>query len=458
MSRSKPRLPDPPKGPWEFNTGFSPRTAAMTVADDAIAGWLGSPIPPAVADLVEVLTAVQFVDRVERRPVSSRGGDSWVRELCLVVGVRNPNMWRARDVSQRLRNLLVWLTDDDWNIEFVPREAPDRPSESIQFLFPHPVEGDAIALYSGGLDSFAGVALDLAEGIPPVLVSIVSNNRQGASQSETLDSFRNTLGITLQRVAVQCHLRGVESKEPSHRTRGFGFLGVAAAVAAMSDIGTVRVYENGIGAINLPYSRAQVGAQSTRSMHPETLRRAAGCFSAVLGRPIVFVNINQYRTKGEMCRRMPAELQPVVPLVRSCDMAYAHRASTTPNCGVCTSCLLRRQALWGANLGAVDQETKYRRDVLEEEIADGEAFRPLKSMLAQAARLETALSSSSPWRSLLNEFPEMLDAFEALDHLGPVAAVRAQMVGMYERYVSEFRSFPVPIAPAYLPSKPVTFA
>ena len=267
--------PSSPNGEWVFNTGAERDAAGALVIDDAaIAEWPGRPLNPAVADLIELAAAVQMIDRMERRPPARCGGDSWARELRLVVGVRNPDLWRADGVTRQLRELLVWLTDDDWVIDFVARAGSVRPGESFRFLFPNPTEGEIASLYSGGLDSFAGLALELSEDTVPVLVSVVPNTRQGASQSHTLGSLQEQFGVAVPRVAVKCHLRGMQSRESSNRTRGFGFLAVAASVAAMSDISTVHVYENGIGAINLPYSRAQGGAQSTRSMHPKTLQRA----------------------------------------------------------------------------------------------------------------------------------------------------------------------------------------
>ena len=189
-----------PNGEWAFNTGSErDAAAAVTIDDAAIAEWLGRPVGPAVADLIELVAAVQLVDRMERRPPALHGGDSWARELCVVVGVRDPEMWRADGVSQQLRELMVWLTDDDWAIEFAARDAPVRPGESFQFLFRNPAEGSVVSLYSGGLDSFAGLALDLDEHTVPVLVSVVSNSRQGASQAHTVDSLQERLGVAVPR-------------------------------------------------------------------------------------------------------------------------------------------------------------------------------------------------------------------------------------------------------------------
>ena len=443
----------PPRGQWVFNAAPEQNAvSAVEINDAAIARALGRPLAPAVADLIELAAALHFVDRMVRRPSALRGGDSWAREIRMTVGVREPDRWNDDGASRQLRELLTWLTDDAWDVEFVPRVAPSRPSETIQFLFDNPPEGSSVALYSGGLDSVAGLALDVVGGIEPVLVSAVSNSRQGAIQSRTASTLREQLGVTLQRVAVDFCLRRTEAQEASNRTRGFGFMAVASSVATIAGISDIRVYENGIGAINLPFSRAQVGAQATRSMHPESLRRAETFLATILDHPLSIVNASQYRTKGEMCGDLPTELHEVLPQAMSCDTSFSHRASRVANCGTCTSCLLRRQALWSAGMGIVDRQTQYRTDVLNAEALDSEQTYNLKAMLSQAARIGMALSDNEPWHSLLMEFPELIDSAEALAVESPAWIVNAQLMSMFHRYVNECSSFPVQVTRAFLPS------
>lgn len=440
------------QGRWTFNAESAHNAAGALAIDDAvIAGRLGRSVVPAVADLIEVAAAVQFVDRMERRPLAMHGGDSWARQISLTIGVREPDRWRADSVDRQLRELLAWLTDDEWDIEFTRRSAPSRPSESLLFLFETQPQGSAVALYSGGLDSFAGLALDVASGIEPVLVSVVANRRQGARQSQTVLALQQRLGIPLQRVAVNSHLHQTKAQESTQRSRGFGFLSIASSVAVTADISTIRVYENGIGAINLPYSHAQIGAQATRSMHPQSLRLAAALFSVVLDRPLSIVNASQDRTKADMCRQLPIELHPVVPQAMSCDTAFSHRASPIASCGRCMSCLLRRQALWAAGMGTLDQRTQYRTDVLRVGMSDSEEADELKAMLSQAARIDVALSDDEPWQSMLMEFPELIDTIEAIAGESSATAVSDQLVGMFGRYVNEWSSFPAPIVRAFLP-------
>ena len=176
------------------------------------------------------------------------------------MGVRESQCWSDPAIHDQLAGLLRSLTDDEWVIEFVPRVAPKRPAECVQFLFQSAPGGDVVALFSGGLDSLAGMAADVREGATPLALSVESNSRVAKSQREVLNSFNRSLGTSIVRVPIELHLKSAPAIEKSQRARGFGFLGLAAASAALAGQDTVHVYENGIGAINLAYTSAQTGA------------------------------------------------------------------------------------------------------------------------------------------------------------------------------------------------------
>jgi len=75
------------------------------------------------------------------------------------------------------------------------------------------------------------------------------------------------------------------SVESSQRSRGLLFLAVGIATAWTLGQDRLVVFENGIGAINLPYLRSQFGSQTTRSMHPRTLSLAAQLAQTVSRQP-----------------------------------------------------------------------------------------------------------------------------------------------------------------------------
>jgi len=107
------------------------------------------------------------------------------------------------------------------------------------------------------------------------------------------------------------------------------------------------------------------------------------------------------------------------------------------SCGTCTSCLLRRQALWASGLGRLDQQTQYRIDVLSNCQLESQEIYNLKAMLSQAARIKAALSQSEPRYNLLEEFPELLWVFDELAADPSIKIMPSSLTDMFDRYVRE---------------------
>lgn len=427
--------------------------ARVLLSDLTIAESVGRSIPAAALDLVELVAAVHLVDRLERRPGGKRSGESWSRQLHLQVGVRDPDLWSDSTVSKPLVDLLQWLTDDEWRIDFTQREAPDRAGEVVQFLFDAPPAGDVVALFSGGLDSLAGLFADVQAGARPLAVSVETNSRVAKSQRDVLAALNQELDAPVHRVPVPLHLLKGRAVEASQRARGFTFLALASVVASVADVGCVHVYENGIGAINLPYTDAQTGAHGTRAMHPLTLRLAARLFGRILERSIEMVNMSQFTTKGEMCSRLPTSLDDAVRLTESCDTAFSHRVAGAHSCGTCTSCLLRRHALLAAGRQDLDSATPYRLDAFSVSDPARAELYDLRAMLSQAARMNRAVSRGhgDTWPSLLGEFPDLSRVTEGLGDGG--SSGWSRVGDMLRRYLDEWAYVPSPLVPLYLSSE-----
>ncbi len=436
---------------WAFNAGEQrPGTACGVIVDELpIAELLGRSPSASVMDLIELVAAVHLIDRAEARPSARKPGDSWTRHIQLTIGVREPKRWAADAVHDELVALLRSVTDDVWSIEFVPRLAASRPAECVQFLFQSAPAGDAVALFGGGLDSLAGLAADVAGGVTPLALSIETNRRLAKSQRDVLASFNQALGAAIVRVPIELHLKSAPAVESSQRARGFGFLALGATLATLAKLESVHVYENGIGAINPPYTPAQTGAHGTRAMRPETLEAAQRLFSMVLDHSLIIVNRSQYLTKAEMCRGLPDKLHAAVAMTESCDTAFSYRGGTS-SCGRCTSCLLRRQAMACAGLGGLDPSSKYRLDAFAGSSATAEDLYCLRAMLSQASRLQRAIGAdSSAWPRLVQEFPDLVRAVQALRaSLGgqPEIAISE----MLRRYVNEWATVPSPLVASYL--------
>jgi 7-cyano-7-deazaguanine synthase in queuosine biosynthesis len=375
------------------------------------------------ADLIEVAAMAYAADRLAPRPRDRyiRGGSDWGRQIWLQVPVRDPGAWSG--VAERISGFLGWLTDDDWELEFSTLPPGAGPLDDPRiFLFETVPDGRVPALFSGGLDSALGLARDLQDG-DAIAISIYTNQRMQAVQQRLVRVLQRETGFKSAHLQYRSCLRE-KQVESSQRTRGFLFL--ATGIASAWGVGQhrLRVFENGIGAVNLPYLRSQRGAQAARSMHPRTLSLAEGLASALSGRPFRIEAPFLLITKAEALRAVPDLRDSVIADTVSCDTGFASRTPDGDHCGSCTSCVLRRQALLAAARADADAATRYR--TLPPSVTG-----PLGAMIWQVERLRDALTERDPWQGLVSEFPPILD----VGHLAP-----AEWIRLYRTYVQEWEA------------------
>lgn len=232
-----------------------------------------------------------------------------------------------------------------------------------------------------------------------------------------------------------------QAQEKSQRSRAFLFLTFGAVTAYVYGVPELRVYENGIGAINLPYSDAFGGADQTRAMHPRTLLLAGRLFSEVFDQLFRIVNASLWRTKGEMCVEVArAGLGPLVNLTVSCD-SYPLR-ERKKQCGSCTSCLLRRLSLYVAGLGTLDAAGQLYRDDVSLPDGERQRWRPLEFMRMQANVLRE-LTAPGRWLDFQLAYPDILDAQVAIQESEGCSLdeVTAGLQRLYRQYAWEFDQF-----------------
>jgi 7-cyano-7-deazaguanine synthase in queuosine biosynthesis len=366
--------------------------------------------------------------------------------------VRDPDRWNHGGLGVALTDLLNYLTDDAWALTFVARRpAAARFSEAQPGLFTESPSAPATAaLFSGGLDSLAGLAIRLATH-PMETVVVFSgrtNKRIGAPQRTLLEAIAQAFPQRVRSIAVRFgfHRRtggAYDLEETSQRTRGFVFQAFGAVTARMAGLDSLDVYENGVGAINLPYTGAQLGSQATRATHPVTLRLMSDLLTQAFEAPFSVELPYAFATKGEVCNGLrTAGLGHLARHSVSCD-GYPQRAKRAPQCGVCPSCLLRRQSLYHARLLDDDPACLYMHDVYDASAPDALERRfSMRAMGGQIHHLRRALAAARPWEALVIRYPELDEAADALarpDDGG--AAVREALVALYGRYCEEWDAF-----------------
>jgi hypothetical protein len=384
-------------------------------------------LPAPAADLMEIATAVYTADRLAPRGYRDPYQLGWCRRLRIDIPVRLPDLWQANEES--LVQLLSWLTDDEWSLRFHPLQNSRSPLDNPQdYLFPTVPEHAQVALFSGGLDSTAGLAVDLATrpGTDVLAVRVITNGRMKSCQEGVLGSF----GSSVHDCPFSLHLASPRSRESSQRTRGFLFLSAGVATALTAGKNVLRVYENGIGAINLPLLESQRGSQTTRAVHPRTLLMMEQLTTSLAGATFRIESPHLWSTKAELLRQAPPMLTGAYGRSLSCDHAFATRIRGALQCGVCTSCILRRQSVIISGLTKIDVGRPYRSD-----LAGMPRPQTMNASLWQIHRLGRALAATDPWSAFLQEFPQVLDVPGVERESGRAAVLR-----LYGQYCAEWRA------------------
>lgn len=396
--------------------------------DLGLARGLLRSLPSLASDFLDVGVAVYVADRLARRSV--RGDvrppeERWHRSIRLVVPVRDPRVWQRTAVADTLHGYLRYITDDDWTVLFVRRDAAPRPSESTPPLLPGEPP-DSVLLFSGGLDSLLGLVHLARSGVGRVMpVTASTSPRIGGTVDRVLralpsDEFR--LGDHVLPARLRLHLARSDSAprlrdecEPSQRARSLMFLACAFAVAVTAELNHVDVLENGIGAIGLPMASDHWGSRATKAMHPKSLALFSELSSLLVDNSFEVRNHGIFETKGQLAERLiDPTIVGAVNATSSCDRATL--VGTGQPCGSCSSCIERHVATM-----KVSSVTTTPIDLDHSEHLAAYRF--------QAELLREALRTGA-WWNFLQAFPEIWDAYCALN-VGDGVKTRQRLITLF---------------------------
>lgn len=365
---------------------------------------------PLAVDFLLIAAAVYSIDKLFMRAASQ---DAWTRTISLEVPVSNVATWRV--VEGRFNRCLSFLTGDFWTVTFTNRQHdPIRPQRRRRRRRRNPLnlppKGDAVSLFSGGLDSLAGVIdwLETHPRQPLLLVGHHESDMKGpfSDQQALLDPLRQAYPGRLSSMLARVGHTDEQSDQTEITLRGRSLIFVALGVFAASALGPavpLLVPENGTIALNVPLTPSRRGSCSTRTAHPRYLAMLSDVLSAVgLGNPVS--NPLRHKTKGEILQRCRNQnvLNATARLAVSCakrghKVHYTRRNATS--CGRCMPCIYRRAAM---HLVGWDDET-YGDDICVGDVdptAEGEKPNDLRACLSflkkdlTAAEVATMLMAS----------------------------------------------------------------
>ena len=365
----------------------------------------GHQVPSNIADLIDLAVCIFEADRWSKRE------DDASCKILVQLHVRNPEVFNTVETHELLSQLLYWHTGDVWEFEFSEFDKQRRYAELQMPLWTIPEHEVPVevALCSGGLDLLAGLCARIVQHSAQRYLLFGAGGNVGVRgvQQRVVEALKRKLprvDISLTQLAIKQSGTQHLQRDPHLRTRGLVFILLGAAFAALEGQHVLMIYENGIGALNLPFRASEVGLDHARGVHPISLQSLSTLVSRLLAREVVFQNPFIWWTKAEMCRALKQlGVVDIVWLTTSCDKR--HRKQTT-ECGRCSSCLLRRQALLAA--GITDRTEYLVHTERGETLARLLRTSHLPAMQFQVGRLRHQLNQPNAWEILARQHPSLL--------------------------------------------------
>ncbi len=332
----------PPTGVGSFYTSLTPRLGAL------------GPVNPLNADFARLAVAVYGADRSVLRAVGSVNWTS--RNFALSIPVSDPEAWAG--ISDRLTNLLWFLSGDSWSLSFTKVRAPREKTADNK----HP-NAARVVLLSGGADSGAGALRARLEGSEHILFSHYGGNGIGQRQRDVAAAIRSLRPDGSEQHHIQVGFRrrraqpnGLRFKdEHSTRTRSLLFLALGLAVASVNQV-PLWIPENGFASLNPAMGADQFGSISTKTTHPWFLSELDELLSGI-GAQGSIENPFMHQTKGEMFAWVAdqvgkREAAKFLSGTDSCGFTNKRfwRIPKDHHCGTCFGCLMRRASFASAKL------------------------------------------------------------------------------------------------------------
>ncbi|MEZ4885349.1 MAG: hypothetical protein R3E32_11525 [Chitinophagales bacterium] len=225
---------------------------------------------PIAADILDLATAIYTADRICKDKLKCIS-----REIHINLPLRLPQIFQDSVIINLLDELLTWNTGSYWVFSFSKRKTQLRKAEQILSGIDFFDENSEVALWSGGLDALAGLYGRRRE-FPNkhfYLVGTGSNKPTIGKQKKVRNFLSKDLKDKTSLFQIPILIEGIKSLKKNFymRSRGVVFALIGSVVAFLQKKNELFIYENGIGAFNLPYTKAGVGLYHSRSVHPITL-------------------------------------------------------------------------------------------------------------------------------------------------------------------------------------------
>ena len=404
---------------------------------DSISKAMMANIPDELLDLLEIAAYVYCADQRCSRgtDILKDYGSQWRRVMSFQIPVRKPDVWNSVELKKVLQDTLAFLSDETYQFDFVAATSPLAEKQGYFDFSDSLVDTDEIALFSGGLDSFAGAV----EGI-------VGNNRKmtlvGHHSADKVKAVQKNLVNALAEkghdkkvnyISIAVRNKGSRAIEYTQRTRSFLFASLATCIMHMMGKDRFSFYENGVVSLNLPITKDIRGGRATRTTHPKVIEGFRQIFSLVLNKDIKVDHPYQWLTKKEIIEKIKQYgMGDMLPMTNSCTRPRIW-TEHQKHCGMCSQCIDRRFGILAAGLGEHEAAANYMVDLLLDDRSQDED----NGMVMAASYVKFAQHLIGMTRDrFATEYPAISPALRCFAPL-TTAQAEEKIFSMFQRHASD---------------------
>jgi 7-cyano-7-deazaguanine synthase in queuosine biosynthesis len=394
-------------------------------------------VPPVFADLVEIATYVYCADQAIGRGAYDveSFGDNWRRHLHFHIPVRRLDFWETAQVQEVLCETVGFLSDDHYTFTFYAARGAPRFQQYFKLPQTDGPFGDPeqVLMFSGGLDSLAGAVEEiLGQKRRVILVNHRSTVKFSETHKELVELLSKHAGNFMPgHLRIQVHKHSSLTKEYTQRSRSFLYAAIGATVARMVGLRSMRFYENGVVALNLPVCAQVVGGRATRTAHPRVLNGFQKLLSLAAEEPFEVDNPFSEVTRAEAIRKiMDRGAGDLIPHSMSCAHIW-QRSNEKPHCGVCSQCIDRRIGAIAAGAETLDSAVGYGLDIFTESMPKSLD----KMMMATYLERATSIKAIRTQGEFITRYPEVLDALPYMK--GKSDSACGRVLDLYKRHALE---------------------
>ncbi|MCY3550974.1 MAG: TIR domain-containing protein [Candidatus Poribacteria bacterium] len=417
-------------------------------------------LPDRILDLLEIATYVFCADRlILRGNKTSVEYHGWSRLFHFAIKVRDWDFWNTIEVKEKLKEALVFMSGDQaYHFTFQPGHSTQLSGlfDGEEFQI-ESQQNTKIILFSGGLDSLAGIVSELESSSDQLyLVSHRSGQPATAkTQDQLVDALEQYYPNRIKYYKFNCSLHGIGRKEETQRTRAFLYTSIAYALAYAFSQREIFVYENGVTSINFPTQQNQMNARASRTTHPKTIAFLENLFHlfAETDQPRVkIVTPFLWKTKTDIFHILSkVGRRDLISSTVSCSHTSHNRGKVT-HCGGCSQCIDRRFAAYGSELDDVDDVGIYTSDFIRSGIENDEVKTMLLDYVYQAKEF-ASLNLDGFYLQMFSELADFIDYIpganeqEKVENIWELCCRHGKQVGAAIRRIQAIHDDPFLLLP-----------